>query len=103
PVAATAGFVADGSTDPTHEYPKNGRIVRQSLMASPAVLAVGAGLKSTLLEGLGPMDLKNILAAARPQQFVANSVIFNQGNPAQYLYLLTKGRARHFFMTEIGR
>jgi CRP/FNR family transcriptional regulator, nitrogen oxide reductase regulator len=72
-------------------------------MASPAVLAVAADLKSTLLEGLGPIDLKNILAAARPQQFVANSVIFNQGNPAQYLYLLTKGRARHFFMTEEGR
>src|SRR5215470_4196895 len=72
-------------------------------MASPGVVAAAADLKSTLLEGIGPTDLKSILAAARAQRFAANSVIFNQGNPAQYLYLLTKGRARHFFMTEEGR
>jgi CRP-like cAMP-binding protein len=71
-------------------------------MASPRILALAADLRSSLLEGIGPTDLKSILAAAMPQRFVANSVIFNQGNPAQYLYLLTKGRARHFFITEEG-
>jgi CRP-like cAMP-binding protein len=72
-------------------------------MASSGIFAVPSNLKSTFLEGIGPSDLRTILAAARPQQFLANSIIFNQGNPAQYLYLLTKGRARHFFVTEGGR
>jgi CRP-like cAMP-binding protein len=55
------------------------------------------------LEGIGPPDLKVILAAAKPRQFPANSIIVSQGNPADYLYLLTKGRARYFFTTEDGR
>jgi CRP-like cAMP-binding protein len=54
------------------------------------------------LEGIGPPDLKVILAAAKPRQFPANSIIVSQGNPADYLYLLTKGRARYFFTTEDG-
>jgi CRP-like cAMP-binding protein len=71
-------------------------------MASPGVVAVAADLNSTLLEGIGSADLKTILAAAKPRQFTANSVILNQGNPAEHLYLLKRGRARHFFMTEDG-
>jgi CRP-like cAMP-binding protein len=71
-------------------------------MASPGILAA-ASLKSTFLEGIGASDLRAILATARPQQLAANSVVLDQSNPAQYLYLLTKGRARHFFVTEGGR
>jgi CRP-like cAMP-binding protein len=72
-------------------------------MVSHGVLEVAADIKSTFLEGIGPLDLKRILAAARPQQVAANSVIFSQGDPAQHLYLLTRGRARHFFVTDEGR
>ena len=72
-------------------------------MPAPGIFAVAAELKSRFLEGIGPLDLKVILAAAKPRQFKANSVIVSQGNPADYLYLLTKGRARYFFMTEDGR
>jgi CRP-like cAMP-binding protein len=72
-------------------------------MVSHGVLEVVADIKSTFLEGIGPLDLNRILATARPQQFVANSVIFSQGDPAQHLYLLTRGRARHFFVTDEGR
>jgi CRP-like cAMP-binding protein len=72
-------------------------------MPASAIAAVASELKSRFLEGIGPPDLKDILAAARPRQFKANSVIVSQGNPADYLYLLTKGRARYFFMTQDGR
>jgi CRP-like cAMP-binding protein len=72
-------------------------------MHASGIAAVNTGLSSRFLEGIGPLDLKVILAAARPRQFKANSVIVSQGNPADYLYLLTKGRARYFFTAEDGR
>jgi CRP-like cAMP-binding protein len=71
-------------------------------MPASGIAAVSAELKSRFLNGIGPLDLKVILAAARPRHFRANSVIVSQGNPADYLYLLTKGRARYFFTTEDG-
>jgi CRP-like cAMP-binding protein len=46
---------------------------------------------------------ESILAAATPQRFDANSVVTNQGQPADHLFLLTKGRARFFFITEEGQ
>ena len=72
-------------------------------MAASGIAAVTSELKPRFLEGIGPPDLKVILAAAKPRQFRANSIIVSQGNPADYLYLLTKGRARYFFTTEDGR
>ena len=72
-------------------------------MPASGIAAPTSELKSRFLEGIGPPDLKVILAAAKPRQFPANSIIVSQGNPADYLYLLTKGRARYFFTTEDGR
>src|SRR5277367_3691842 len=60
-------------------------------------------LRSRFLEGLTLSDREAILRAATPRQFAANSVVLNQGHPANNLYLLTTGRARHFFMTEDGQ
>jgi CRP/FNR family transcriptional regulator, nitrogen oxide reductase regulator len=59
-------------------------------------------LKSKFLEGLAPPDLKIILAAATERRFLTNDVIVNQGEPADHLFLLTKGRARLFYLTEEG-
>jgi CRP/FNR family transcriptional regulator, nitrogen oxide reductase regulator len=72
-------------------------------MLASGIAAANTELGSRFLEGIGPPGLEVILAAARPRQFKANSVIVRQGNPADYLYLLTKGRARYFFTTEDGR
>ena len=47
-------------------------------------------------------ERESILKAATPRQFLANSVVLNQGNPAKNVFLLTTGRARHFFITETG-
>ena len=44
-----------------------------------------------------------MLAAATPRRFRPNSVVTHQGAPATELFLITKGRARHFFMTPDGQ
>jgi CRP-like cAMP-binding protein len=70
-------------------------------LSKPA--AVTANLRSRFLEGFSPLDLNVILAAAKQRHFTSNSVVVNQGNPADHLFLLTKGRARFFFNTEEGK
>jgi CRP-like cAMP-binding protein len=52
---------------------------------------------SNFFDRLAVGDRKKILAAAKARHFAANSVITNQGHPAESLFLLTKGRARYFF------
>ena len=56
-----------------------------------------------LLEGLAPLDRRTILSAATQRRFAANSVVTHQGHPANDLFLLTKGCARHFFVTTEGK
>src|SRR6201981_1127179 len=70
-------------------------------LSKPAIAT--ANLKSRFLEGLSPLDLNVILAAAKQRHFASNSVVVNQGNPADHLFLLTKGRARFFFNTQEGK
>jgi CRP-like cAMP-binding protein len=60
-------------------------------------------LSAQLLEGLAPQDYENVLAAATKRQFPAKSAITNQGDPADHLYLLMKGRAQLFFTTPNGK
>jgi len=60
-------------------------------------------LKPRLLDGLAPLAVEEIVAAATPRQFPANSVVISQGQPAGRLFLLTQGRARYFFIAEGGR
>jgi CRP-like cAMP-binding protein len=72
-------------------------------MPATGIAAVPAGLKSRLFEGIAQRDLAIILAATTERRFLANSIITNQGNPAEHLFLLTSGRARYFFITEEGQ
>jgi CRP-like cAMP-binding protein len=60
-------------------------------------------LNSRFLEGLTQPERESILAAATLQRFDANSAVTNQGQPADHLFLLTKGRGRFFFITEDGK
>jgi len=66
-------------------------------------MALSAGLSSPLLDGLLPRDLHSILAVATQRDFLASTVVVNQGDPANTLFLLTRGRARYFFLTPEGR
>jgi CRP-like cAMP-binding protein len=52
-----------------------------------------------LLCGLKQHDIDLILAAGRPRRFPAKSVMTYQGEPAEHLLLLWKGRARFFYQT----
>lgn len=56
-----------------------------------------------LLRGLKPQEIDVILAAARVRRFPAKSVMTYQGEPANHLLLLWKGRARYFFETPNGK
>jgi CRP-like cAMP-binding protein len=56
-----------------------------------------------LLDGLNPAERKTVLASAALRQFPAKSVVANQGQPANHLYLLTTGRARNVIVTEDGK
>lgn len=59
--------------------------------------------RSRFLKGFDPQSLKEILAAARLRRVPARSVVVQQEHPADQLFLLTKGHARYFFLTEQGR
>lgn len=59
--------------------------------------------KSRLLDGFAKPDLDSIVSAATEYQFQANSTITNQDARADQLFLLVKGAARYFFVTEGGR
>jgi CRP-like cAMP-binding protein len=71
------------------------------------MIAAGAAasldLRPTFLEGLAPAERHVILAAATKRRFLTKSAVVHQGDPAERLFLLTKGRARFFFVTQTGR
>jgi len=55
------------------------------------------------VEGILAPDLKIVLAGAKLRRFHANSVVVNQGDPAERLFLIVKGRARYCYTTDDGR
>lgn len=58
---------------------------------------------TVFLQGLEPQEIDVILAAARPRRFSAKRVMTYQGEPADGVLLLWKGRARYFFDTPDGK
>lgn len=72
-------------------------------MPATGIAAVPVSLRSQFLDGLVPVERKTILEAATQRRFTAHSVITNQGHTADHLFLLTKGLARFFFVTDEGR
>jgi CRP-like cAMP-binding protein len=60
-------------------------------------------LHPQFLDGLAPFQRKTILGAATERRFCAGSVTTNAGDRADHLFLLTKGLARCFIITEEGR
>jgi CRP/FNR family transcriptional regulator, nitrogen oxide reductase regulator len=53
--------------------------------------------------GLPVPAVKAVLAAASERRLFANSIIANQEDSADHLFLLTEGRARYFFVTQEGQ
>jgi CRP/FNR family transcriptional regulator, nitrogen oxide reductase regulator len=74
----------------------------EAVSASTLPLSFTSHLKSKFLEGLAPSELRIIFAAAIERRFLANTVVVRQGESADHFFLLTKGRARLFYVTEDG-
>jgi CRP-like cAMP-binding protein len=72
-------------------------------MPASGIAIVSSHLRSQFFEGLAAADRKTILAAATRRQFAAHSVVTNQGHPADLFFLVTKGQARQFYITEEGK
>ncbi len=60
-------------------------------------------LKPRFLEGLAPPEINSLLAAGNLRHYLANSIVTNQDHPAEHLFLLLNGRARHFYITPDGQ
>ncbi|MGB8886547.1 MAG: Crp/Fnr family transcriptional regulator [Candidatus Korobacteraceae bacterium] len=71
-------------------------------MSAPAIVSFGK-IRPRFLEGLAQAEINTIVSAAKQHRYLANSVIVNQGHRADYLFLLTNGRARYFYVTPDGR
>jgi CRP/FNR family transcriptional regulator, nitrogen oxide reductase regulator len=73
-------------------------------MTAPLTLMYPATqLESRFLDGLTQADRATVLAAASSRLMRARSIAVNQGDPAERLFLLVKGRARHFYITAQGK
>jgi len=72
-------------------------------MTASQLRAANVPLDSDLLQGLKSQEADLILAAARPRRFSAKSVMTRQGEPADHLMMLSKGRARYFYGTPNGK
>lgn len=62
-----------------------------------------ASVASAFLEGLTTPQREEVLAAGTLRHIRANTVVTHDGHPADHLYLLVKGRARFFYITEEGK
>jgi CRP-like cAMP-binding protein len=56
-----------------------------------------------LLRGLQARERDVVLGAARTRRFPCKSIMTYQGEPAEHLFLLSKGRARYFYETSNGK
>ncbi len=59
-------------------------------------------LRSRFLQGLTKAEIESVLAASTARRFPVNAIVTLQGDPADHLFLLTKGCARYFSYTEEG-
>jgi len=62
-----------------------------------------APARSRFLDGLTLSDRASVLAAASTRCLKAHSVPVHQGDPPEYLFLICKGQARHFYITPQGK
>ena len=60
-------------------------------------------LRPPFLEELAMPEISTIVAAARQRDFVANSAITTQGDPASHLFMVLSGMVRSFFLTQGGQ
>jgi CRP-like cAMP-binding protein len=52
---------------------------------------------------LTEVEINSILSSAKHRYLRASSIVTNQDDPAERLFILTRGRGRHFLITDEGR
>lgn len=67
------------------------------------IVSLPDGLKPRFLSGLSKAGLDAVLSVAKHRQFRASSVVTNQEDQAERCFLLTRGRARQFVITNDGQ
>jgi CRP-like cAMP-binding protein len=72
------------------------------MMTTSEIAARVSRLTPRFLEGLAPCDLAVVLGAATPRRFRARTLIANEGQPADKLFLMIEGLARTFTTTRNG-
>jgi CRP-like cAMP-binding protein len=71
-------------------------------MTGSQTAAILTRLKPRLLEGLSSAEVDTILASASIRRFPANSVITNEGDSAEHLFLMLDGSVRGFTASPQG-
>jgi len=66
-------------------------------------LLLHEGLESRFLKGLTTSELGRILAKAKTRHVSTKKVVVQQDEPAEQFFLIARGQARYFFVTEEGR
>jgi CRP-like cAMP-binding protein len=72
------------------------------MTSSSSVITKTTVVASSFFNGMSKSRQALILAAATPRYAPANFAITNQDDPANNLFLLTKGYARYFYITSRG-
>ena len=86
------------------ERPQTLRPVLGTSALQPELALLNAGrLKIRFLDGIEATDRNLILASGSYRKFPSTTAVTNQGDPAERMFLLAKGSARHFFITPEGR
>ena len=59
--------------------------------------------ESRFLKGLTQSELVQVLASAKLRHISARKPVIQQNDPANHFFLITRGQARYFFITDDGR
>jgi len=72
-------------------------------MATLKLATMQAAVKSPFLEGLAPQESNAVLSAASKRRYRAGAVVSYEGTPADYFFMLARGRARFSVLTPEGK
>jgi CRP/FNR family transcriptional regulator, nitrogen oxide reductase regulator len=73
------------------------------MTASSIIVSAAEQMKWPFLAGLTVSERSAILAAASERRVPADSVVVQQGDPADRLFLIANGCARYFYITPEGK
>ena len=76
---------------------------RNAGITSSHTVALLTGLNSRFLEGLSSIEVRAVMEAATKKRFAANSLVASEGDPAEHLFLMLDGGARHYTMSPQGK